>query len=53
MHTCNLLSYIDPMSGAILIQVITAGVIGCAAFFRRSIWRIVGFAFRSKATGKK
>lgn len=53
MHLPSLLSYIDPMSGAILIQVITAGAIGCAAFFRQSLWRIIGLAFHSKATNKK
>ena len=34
-------SYIDPVSGAILLQVVVAGVLGCIAFFRRSIWRVV------------
>lgn len=53
MPTPDLLSYIDPMSGAILIQVITAGIIGCAAFFRQSIWHTVRFAFHSKVTDKK
>ena len=38
---------------AILIQVITAGIIGCAAFFRQSIWHTVRFAFHSKVTDKK
>ncbi len=41
-------AYIDPMSGAILLQVIIAGIIGTAAFFRRSIWRIIRFVFRKK-----
>jgi len=35
--------YIDPMSGAILIQLIVAGGVACAMFFRRSIWRLVRF----------
>ncbi len=37
--TC--LAYIDPMSGAIILQVILAGAVGCAAFFRRAIWAAV------------
>ncbi len=39
--TILLFSYIDPVSGVILMQVIVAGVLGCAAFFRRSIWRVL------------
>jgi len=41
-------SYIDPGSGAILLQVIIAAVIGGLAYFRRSIWRIVCFVLRIK-----
>ena len=36
------LAYIDPMSGSILIQLIVAGLLGTAVFFRR--W--IGRAFR-------
>lgn len=43
-----LLSYIDPVSGTILLQVIVAGIIGCVAFFRRSVWRIVRTVLRKK-----
>lgn len=53
IHTCDLLSYIDPMSGAILLQVLAAAAIGCVAFFRRSILGIVGLAFRGKITRRK
>lgn len=53
IHTCYLLSYIDPMSGAILLQVLAAAVIGCVAFFRRSILGIVGLALRGKTTRRK
>jgi hypothetical protein len=34
------LLYIDPVSGSIVLQALVAGVIGGAAFFRRSIGRI-------------
>ncbi|NQT40951.1 MAG: hypothetical protein HQ581_25895 [Planctomycetes bacterium] len=33
------LAYVDPASGTILLQLIVAGAIGLAAFFRRSIHR--------------
>ena len=46
----TLLAYIDPVSGAILLQVIVAGIVGCVAFFRRSIWRILRFVFRLKSS---
>jgi hypothetical protein len=35
------LSYIDPFSGSILLQVIVAGIIGVIAYFRRWIWRLL------------
>ena len=35
------LAYIDPMSGTILLQVLIAGIMGGAALFRRSIWRMI------------
>ena len=41
-------SYIDPMSGSILLQVVIAAVIGCVAYFRRSVWQITCFVFRIK-----
>ena len=41
-------SYIDPMSGAIILQVAIAGIIGCIAFFRRSVWAVVSTVFRIK-----
>ena len=44
----NVLTYIDPMSGTILLQVIVAGIIGGAAFFRRSIWRVVRLVIPSR-----
>lgn len=37
MDLASPLAYIDPMSGAIILQVLFAGAIGCAAFFRRAI----------------
>jgi len=44
-------AYIDPFSGTILLQVIVAGVVGCVAFFRKTIWRAARFAFRLKPSG--
>lgn len=40
------LGYIDPMSGALLLQVVIAAVVGCLAFFRRSVWGLVRAIFR-------
>jgi hypothetical protein len=40
MHTTTILfSYIDPVSGVILLQLVIGGVIGCFASFRHKIWR--------------
>jgi len=39
------IAYIDPVSGSILLQVILAALVGTAAFFRRSILRLVSFGF--------
>lgn len=42
----NLIAYIDPMSGAVALQLIIAFIAGTAAFFRRTIFggikRILG-----------
>lgn len=38
MTTINLLAYIDPMSGAIVIQLIIAFAAGIATFFRQTIF---------------
>ena len=35
-----LLGYIDPFSGAIVVQVIIAGIVSVAAFFRRSLYAL-------------
>lgn len=51
MNHSVLLSYIDPMSGSILIQLIVAAVVGCLAMFRRTIWSVVSFVFRAKPSG--
>jgi hypothetical protein len=48
MHTTTILfSYIDPVSGMILLQLAIGGVIGCFASFRHKIWRF-GAQFFSK-----
>ncbi|MFO7905249.1 MAG: hypothetical protein ACQESR_05980 [Planctomycetota bacterium] len=43
-----ILSYIDPMSGAVVLQLILAGLIATVAFFRRSIAGIFRKVFRMK-----
>ena len=43
-----LFSYVDPVSGSILLQVILAAIIVGIAFFRRSIWRLFRMLFRRK-----
>jgi hypothetical protein len=40
------------MSGAILLQLILAGVIGSLAFFRRSIWTAIRTLFRLKRSSE-
>ncbi|MBL7223438.1 MAG: hypothetical protein ISS72_06280 [Candidatus Brocadiae bacterium] len=41
-------AYIDPMSGAIVLQLVIAGVIGVFAFFRHSIWGTIRMIFHIK-----
>ena len=38
MNLLNTLAYIDPMSGAVVLQLIMAFVAGAAAFFRHTIF---------------
>lgn len=38
MNVHHFLAYIDPMSGAVLLQLIFALVAGTAAFFRHTIF---------------
>ena len=38
MNTFLTLAYIDPMSGAVVLQLIIAFVAGTAAFFRHTIF---------------
>jgi len=37
--------YIDPVAGSIALQALVAGVVGGAAYFRRSIARIIRGVF--------
>ena len=39
-------AYIDPVSGAIILQVILAGAVGLVTFFRRSVFGFVRKLFR-------
>jgi hypothetical protein len=50
MPISTMFAYIDPMSGAIVLQLIIAAIAGTAAFFRRSIWGCVRCLFRRKET---
>lgn len=45
------LAYIDPMSGAIVLQLILAGIIGAIAFFRGSILAVIRTLLRIKPKG--
>jgi len=45
MQFAPVFGYIDPMSGAIVLQLILAALAGTAAFFRRAIWRCVRAVF--------
>ena len=45
-----IVGYIDPASGAILLQVILAGIIGGLAYFRRVIWSVLCSVFRVTRT---
>jgi hypothetical protein len=38
MSSLSLLGYIDPASGFIVLQILIAGVVGAAVFFRRILW---------------
>lgn len=53
MNTIPLFAYIDPMSGAILIQMIVAFFVGGLAFFRRSIWAIFRTLLRIKPSAEE
>ncbi len=41
MRAIAVFAYIDPGTGAILLQAVVAGLVGAVAFFRKSIWRTV------------
>lgn len=53
MINASFLAYIDPMSGALLLQILMAAVIGCLAFFRRTLWGLVTAIFRIGASTAK
>ncbi len=37
----NVLGYIDPASGSILLQIVVGAVVGAALFFRQGIGRVL------------
>lgn len=47
-----LFSYIDPMSGTILLQLVIGALIGGVAFFHRSIRRVFRLVVRWKSSDK-
>ncbi len=40
LHTQLFLAYVDPGTGSLILQMIIAGIVGVAAFFRNSIFGI-------------
>jgi len=38
----RLLAYVDPVSGAIVLQALIAGLVGIVVFFRNSLARMMG-----------
>ncbi len=42
LHSPTLLAYIDPGSGSLLLQMLLAGVLGAAAYFRTAIFGFFG-----------
>lgn len=42
-----ILAYIDPGSGALILQLLVAAFVGAGIYFRRAIKRILGF-FKKK-----
>lgn len=52
MSCVALFAYIDPASGTILLQLIVAGLLGSAAFFRTSIARWLGLLAGRKSAGE-
>ena len=54
MHaSASLFSYIDPVSGVILLQLIIGGGIGCVARFRHRIWRFISRWFSKRAVAEE
>ena len=41
-----ILAYVDPVSGALLLQLLVAGFVGTIAFFRKGIWRAISLITR-------
>ena len=50
-----LLTYIDPGTGIVIMQMVIAGIVGVGIFFRRSFLRVFGIfsgCHRKKGTDK-
>ena len=50
---CDLVAYIDPMSGAILLQLLIAAVLGMGLFFRRALWRLARLFAKKEAEDRE
>lgn len=48
MNNMPIVGYIDPGTGAFLLQWIVAGVLGSGVLFRQSIARLLALVFRKK-----
>lgn len=53
MNPIHLLLYIDPMSGAVVLQLIIAFVVGVGAFFRTTILGGISGFFRKSDQAAK
>ncbi|MCB9850272.1 MAG: hypothetical protein H6817_06165 [Phycisphaerales bacterium] len=49
MTASNMLAYIDPGAGTILLQVLVGSIVGVVIFFRQSLSRLVGL-FKGRGT---
>ena len=53
MNFFDFLAYIDPVSGSLLLQAALAGIVGCFAFFRRSLRTFASRVFGRKKADEK
>jgi hypothetical protein len=52
MSIPTLFAYVDPLSGAIILQLLLAGIVGGLMYFRRMLGKVVGvFTGAAKPVG--